>query len=150
MVFNHQPLVPVYVRQYMSDIFHWNEIRTSTFNFLLFRHYLYSLLNECRQAKRDLRDVESLRQNCWLFDVIAIAVPRQKNLVAYLGTFQSSITRNSLIHWRIEVKLVSTESRKRLFYMFITIFLFCCANNKFWKPSNLFSGLFLREAKQFE
>ena len=44
---------------------------------------------EYRQAKRDLRDVESLRQNCWLFAVIEIAVPRKKNLVAFFGTFQS-------------------------------------------------------------
>ena len=36
-------------------------------------------INECRQAKRDLRDVESLRQNCGLFDVIEIAVPRKKS-----------------------------------------------------------------------
>ena len=48
------------------------------------------LLYEYRQAKRDLRDVESLRQNCRLFDVIEIAVPR-KSLVVYLGTSQSSI-----------------------------------------------------------
>ena len=34
--------------------------------------------NECCQAKRDLRDVEFLRQNCGLFDVIEIAVPRKK------------------------------------------------------------------------
>ena len=36
-------------------------------------------INECRQAKRDLRDVESLRQNCGLFDVIEIAVQRKKS-----------------------------------------------------------------------
>ena len=34
---------------------------------------------------------------------------RAKNLVASLDTFQSSITRNSLIPKRIEVKLVSME-----------------------------------------
>ena len=38
-----------------------------------------SVIYEYRQAKRDLRDVESLRQNCGLFDVIEIAVPRKKS-----------------------------------------------------------------------
>ena len=39
---------------------------------------------------------------------------RAKNLVASLGSFQSSITRNSLIPGRIEVKLVQWN-RKDLF-----------------------------------
>ena len=41
--------------------------------------YTIIIIYECRQAKRDLRDVESLRQNCGLFDVIEIAVPRKKS-----------------------------------------------------------------------
>ena len=41
--------------------------------------YEYSFTYECRQAKRDRRDVESLRQNCGLFDIIEIAVPRIKS-----------------------------------------------------------------------
>ena len=80
---------------------------------------------EYRQAKRDLRDVESLRQNCGLFDVIEIAVPR-KNLVAYFGTFQSSITRNSLIPGRIEVKLVSMESERFILHVYNKIFVLLC------------------------
>ena len=48
------------------------------FAFFLFQSFNHLQVNECRQAKRDLRDVESLRQNCRLFDVIEIAVPRKK------------------------------------------------------------------------
>ena len=80
---------------------------------------------EYRQAKRDLRDVESLRQTCGLFDVIEIAVPR-KNLVAYLGTFQSSITRNSLIPGRIEVKLVSMKLERFILHVYNKIFVLLC------------------------
>ena len=80
---------------------------------------------EYRQAKRDLRDVESLRQNCGLFDVIEIAVP-PKNLVESLATFQSSITRNSLIPGRIEAKLVSMESEISILHVYNKTFVLLC------------------------
>ena len=51
---------------------------------------------------------------------------RAKNLVAPLGTFQSSITRNSLIHGRIEVKLVSMGSERSILHVYNQIFVLLC------------------------
>ena len=48
---------------------------------------------------------------------------RQKNLVASLATFQSSITHNSLIPGRIEVKLVSMESERSILHVYNKIFV---------------------------
>ena len=76
--------------------------------------------------KRDLCDVESLRQNCRLFDVIEIAVPRKKNLVAYLGTFHSSTTRNSLNPGHIEVQLILMESERLILHVYNKIFVLLC------------------------
>ena len=50
----------------------------------------------------------------------------QKNLVAYPSTFQSSITRNSLIPRRIEVKLVSMESERSILHVYNQFFLLLC------------------------
>ena len=51
---------------------------------------------------------------------------RAKNVVAYLGTFQSSITRNSLILGRIEVNLVSMESERSILRFYNKIFVLFC------------------------
>ena len=48
---------------------------------------------------------------------------RAKILVAYPGTFQSSITRNSLIPGRIEVKLVSMESERSILHVYNQFFV---------------------------
>ena len=47
---------------------------------------------------------------------------RAKNLVAYPSTFQSLITRNSLILRRIEVKLVSMESERSILHVYNQFF----------------------------
>ena len=109
---------PVTKEGYTHRIY-WCERKKNEKNRQIYNTYEY------RQAKRDLRDVESLRQNCGLFDVIENAVPR-KNLVAYLGTFQSSVTRNSLIPGRIEVKLVSMESERFILHVYNKIFVLLC------------------------
>ena len=49
-----------------------------------------------------------------------------KNLVTALDTFQSSITRNSLIPGRIEVKLVSVESERSILHFYNQIFVLLC------------------------
>ena len=46
--------------------------------------------------------------------------------MASLGTFQSSITRNSLISGRIEVKLLSMESERSILHVYNQIFDLLC------------------------
>ena len=48
---------------------------------------------------------------------------RAKYLVAYLGTFKSSVTRNSLIPGRIEVKIVSMKSGRSILHVYNKIFV---------------------------
>ena len=43
-----------------------------------------------------------------------------------LGTFQSSITRSSLITRRIEVKLVSVKSERSVIYVYNKIIVILC------------------------
>ena len=51
---------------------------------------------------------------------------RAKNLVAYFGTFQSSIKRNSLIPGRIEIKLVSMELERSILHVYNNNFILLC------------------------
>ena len=51
---------------------------------------------------------------------------RENNPMSSLGTFHSSITRNSIIPGRIEVKLVSIESERSILHVYNQIVVLLC------------------------